>query len=102
MHKILTGIATMALATSVSCTSAFAAGCGRGRNFVDIDQNGVCDHYNASCQFVDSDGDGVCDNYGSNDCGRGAGNGSGNCSGNGSGYQREHCGGHGGHGRCGR
>lgn len=95
MNKILTGIATMALVTSVSCTTAFAAGCGRGRNFVDHDHDGVCDHYNASCQFVDSDGDGVCDYFGSNDCGRGAGNGSGN----GSGYQRGHCGGH---GRCGR
>lgn len=73
MRKILTGIAAMALIISVSGTTAFAAGGNRGRNFVDSDNDGVCDYYNTSCQFVDNDGDGICDNYGSNGCGNGAG-----------------------------
>lgn len=75
MKKALTGIAVMALVFSVSSTTAFAAGGGRGRgrNFVDNDNDGVCDYHNASCQFIDNNGDGLCDNYGSNNCGNGAG-----------------------------
>lgn len=72
MKKILTGIATMALVVSVSSITAFAAGGGRGRNFVDNDNDGVCDYYNNSCQFVDDDGDGICDNCGLGTHGMGA------------------------------
>lgn len=70
IKKLLTGAAVMALVISVGSTTAFAAGGGRGRrrNFVDIDNDGVCDYYNTFCQFADSDGDGICDNYGSNGC----------------------------------
>lgn len=68
MKKLLTGIVTMGLMLSVECTTAFAAGAGCGRNFIDADNNGVCDYYNTSCQFVDADGDGICDNRGSGEC----------------------------------
>ena len=85
MKKLITGIATMAVIISVSSTTVLAAGGGRGRNFVDNDNDGVCDYYNTACQFVDNDGDGICDNYNSNVCGNGTGNGSG--------FRRGRCGG---------
>lgn len=57
-------------------------------NFVDEDNNGVCDVYEANqgnCSqngcgrnYVDADNDGVCDNY-TNGQGRGCGRGQGNC-----------------------
>ena len=108
MKKLLTGIAVTALLISMSSTTVLAAGRGCGRNFVDND--GVCDYYNTSCQFVDNDGDGICDNCGSNNCGNGAGyvdadgdgicdNYTANTSQNGSGSRRGHCGGRGRHGR---
>lgn len=116
MKKIMIGMAAMVLVVSVNSTTVFAAGGGRGRNFVDNNNDGVCDYYNTSCQFVDNDGDGICDNCGSNGCGNGTGyvdaDGDGVCDnydsnvcGNGSGYQngsgsgRGHCGGQGRRGR---
>lgn len=106
MRKLLTGIAAITLVISVSGATAFAAGGDCGRNYVDNDNDGVCDYYNTSCQFIDNDGDGVCDNYGSNGCGNGVGyvdaDGDGICdnytadiSQNGSGFRRGHCGGQG-------
>lgn len=73
MKKFLTSIVTMGLVLSVGSTTAFAAGSAWGRNFVDTDNDGVCDYYNASCQFVDNDGDGICDNFGFAGYGRGIG-----------------------------
>lgn len=106
MKKILTCIAAMVLIISVSSLTVFAAGNGRGRNYVDNNNDGVCDNYNASCQFVDNDGDGICDNCASATCGNGAGyidaDGNGICdnyaagtSQNGSGCRRGRCGGQG-------
>lgn len=105
MKKLLTCIVAMTLAISVSSTTALVNKCGRWRNFVDNDNDGVCDYYNTSSPFVDNDGDGICDNYGSNSCGNGAGfvdadnngichNYTTNTSQNGSGFKQEHCGGH--------
>lgn len=71
MRKLLTGIAAMGMVLSMGVTTAFAAGHGCGRNFVDADNNGVCDHYSTSCQFADADGDGICDNCGLERCGMG-------------------------------
>ena len=112
MEKLLTGIAVTALLISMSSTTVLAAGGGRGcgRNFVDNDNDGVCDYYNTSCQFVDNDGDGICDNCGSDNCGNGAGyvdadgdgicdNYTANTSQKGSGSRRGHCGGQGRRGR---
>ena len=73
----------LVLALSVLAVPAFAAE--RRGNFVDANNDGVCDNYSeAGCQmqganFVDADDDGVCDNYGQmqRGCGRGMGNGAG-------------------------
>lgn len=65
MKKLVTGIAALALAFSISTIDASAADSGRGRNFVDANNDGICDYcsVSASCEFVDADNDGICDNY---------------------------------------
>lgn len=65
MKKLLIVIAAVTLVISVSSATAFAAGGGRGRH------------------FVDNDGDGIWDNF------------TAGTSQNGSGFRRGHCGGHG-------
>lgn len=60
MKKLLIGVATAALVISVSGAVAFAAG--GGRNFVDDDNDGVCDYYDSSNQSVDSYGNSICGN----------------------------------------
>ena len=70
MKKIWKGAVITALVLTVGASTAFAAG---GRNFVDADGDGVCDHRGAYCQFVDADGDGVCDHRGAGCRGMGRG-----------------------------
>jgi len=77
MKKLLTGVVVMTLVILVGGTVAFATGSARGRNFIDINGDGVCDDCNNFCQFVDADGDGICDNYGIGRCGIGVGHGTG-------------------------
>lgn len=62
MKRVLTGIVATALVLSLGVTTAFAAGWGHGRNYVDADGDGVCDYYAGGRYFVDADGDGICDN----------------------------------------
>lgn len=64
MKKALAMVLTAALVISVCMTSAFAAGRGHGRYYVDADGDGYCDHSSARCAYVDADGDGVCDRCG--------------------------------------
>ena len=64
MKKIIAGILAAALVLSVGIVSAFAAGPDTGRNFVDADNDGVCDLMGSNCAYVDADGDGVCVNCG--------------------------------------
>ena len=65
MKRVLTGVVATALVLSVGVTSAFAAGRGYGRNYVDANKDGLCDNYVVGvCPFRDADGDGVCDNCG--------------------------------------
>lgn len=73
MKKLLIGIAAMTFTVSIGTTTAFAAGNGWGRNFIDADNDGICDYYNTSCPFIDSNGDGICDNCGLGMCAMGAG-----------------------------
>ena len=68
MKKAALFLAVLVLTASVAGVSAFAAGRGPGRNFVDADGDGICDNcgvYACSQNFVDADGDGICDNCGS-------------------------------------
>lgn len=61
MKKTLLGILGAAVLLSMCVATAFAAGPGCGRQFVDADGDGVCDNAGAMCGYVDEDGDGVCD-----------------------------------------
>ena len=89
MKKVLTGILVVVFLFSVGAISVIAASAGRGSNFVDADQDGVCDNrdvtnstsgngFGYNNHFVDADQDGVCDNNAFN----GSGNGDGSCRGN--------------------
>ena len=84
MRKALLGVVAAAIILSLGSVSAFAAGPGGGRYFVDTDGDGICDNAGGRCAYVDADGDGICDNYQSGQ-GRGCGHG-GRC-GRGSGFR---------------
>ena len=45
MKKIIAVILALTLVFSLGTVSAFAAGAGTGRSFVDADGDGVCDNY---------------------------------------------------------
>ncbi len=60
---ILTGIVTAALTFSLETMSIFAAAPAEGRNFIDSNNDGICDNCGMYCQFIDEDGDGICDYY---------------------------------------
>ena len=47
MKKSLLGVLSTAIVLSVCATTAFAAGPGRGRHFVDADGDGICDNYSS-------------------------------------------------------
>ncbi len=66
MRKTLLSALGLVLALSMCATTAFAAGPGRGRNFVDTDGDGVCDNAGSMCIYADADGDGICDMCGTN------------------------------------
>jgi len=74
MRKVFSGILAAVIVLLVCAATAFAAGPGHGRYFVDTDGDGICDNCGAYQQcgmagtgrgrnFVDTDGDGVCDHY---------------------------------------
>ena len=65
MKKVVFGILGTAIALAVGTTSAFAAGPGARHNFVDADNDDICDNARESiCSYVDTDEDGICDNRG--------------------------------------
>ncbi len=61
MKKVFAGLLAAVMVFSVGTTSVSAAGRGMGRNYVDVDGDGVCDNWGV-CGYVDEDGDGICDN----------------------------------------
>lgn len=65
MRKTLLSTVGLVLALSMGATTAFAAGPGRGCNFVDTDGYGIRDNAGRMCIYVDADEDGICDNCGS-------------------------------------
>ena len=85
----------------------YSTGYGYGGNYVDADNDGVCDNwqdggygggYGNGGGYVDADNNGVCDNWQDGGYGGGYGNGNGHCGGYGNGgYGGGHHGG--GHGR---
>lgn len=98
MKRAVSIILAAILILAIGTASAFAVSERRGANFVDADENGICDNYDGDrvCPqdgigrgagrgrggcgsgFADADGDGICDNY----------DGGGACSRNGLGAQR--------------
>lgn len=81
MRKVLLGVMAAAVILSLGSTSAFAAGPGGGRCFVDADGDRICDNAGGRCAYVDADGDGICDNCQPGQgrgCGRGGQGGHGN------------------------
>ena len=68
MKKIMVGILTSVLIFAVCASSAFAAAPEKGDNFVDANEDGICDNYNSASGngggFTDEDNDGICDNRG--------------------------------------
>lgn len=96
MGKTFLGIFSTLIAISVGTTTPLATvpaeqrnyvneKCLNGQNYVDEDNDGICDNYTdgqsrgygCGRNFVDADNDGVCDNY-TNGQGRGCGRGHGN------------------------
>lgn len=66
MRKTFLSALGIVFALSMCATTAFAAGPGRGRNFVDADSDGICDNAISMCVYADADGDGICDACGTN------------------------------------
>ncbi|MEE0811985.1 hypothetical protein [Blautia sp.] len=71
IKKAAVGALTVAMVLSIGGISAFATENEYGRNFVDVDEDGICDNCDVervSCKecgrnFEDADGNGVCDKY---------------------------------------
>ncbi len=84
MRKALLGVMAAAVILSLGSTSAFAAGPGGGRCFVDADGDRICENAGGRCAYVDADGDGICDNC---QPGQGRGCGRGGQGGHGNGFQ---------------
>ena len=79
MRKAFLGVMAAAVILSLGSTSAFAAGPGGGRCFVNADGDRICDNAGGRCAYVDADDDGICDNcQPGRGCGRGGQGGHGN------------------------
>lgn len=88
MRTVSLGILAIIIAISVMTPGSFSAGSETRRNYVDSDNDGVCDYSGNNCiyantnengicggyghgmtrpgcgrNFTDTDGDGICDNY---------------------------------------
>lgn len=61
MKKAFLGVLSTAIVLSMWVETAFAAGPGSGRYYVDADGDGICDNVGNGCVYVDADGDGICD-----------------------------------------
>lgn len=55
MKKTTVGILTSIIVVSAGTVSVFAAGQAKGRNFIDVDGNGICNNAKVVCSYVDED-----------------------------------------------
>ena len=55
MKKTTVGILTSIIVVSAGTASVFAAGQAKGRNFIDVDGNGICNNAKVVCSYVDED-----------------------------------------------
>ena len=55
MKKTTVGILTSIIVVSAGTASVFAAGQAKGRNFTDVDGNGICNNAKVVCSYVDED-----------------------------------------------
>lgn len=58
MKKLLIAVFAAIMILAIGAISVFAAPKGTGQNFVDPNNDGICDR----SSFADSNGDGTCDN----------------------------------------
>jgi len=103
MKKAFSGLLATVIVLSMCATTAFAAGPGGGRYFVDANGDAVCDNCGA-CVYADGDGAGVCGHHAAGRCGGNGrnfvdANGDGFCDHYASGQGRGGCGFQGGRGR---
>lgn len=68
MKRTAVGILAAMMVLSGGTIQTFAANTGNGRNFIDVNSDGICDNYTGKsekrCSFIDEDEDGFCDNCG--------------------------------------
>ena len=60
MKKTTVGILTSIIVVSAGTASVFAAGQAKGRNFTDVDGNGICDNAKVVCSYGDEDQNEIC------------------------------------------
>ncbi len=67
MKKFITIGLTATLLLTIGATTVFATDITTGTNYVDADNNGVCDNVGSGAgeYFTDANNDGACDNIGS-------------------------------------
>ena len=61
IKKTTVGILTSIIVVSAGTASVFAAGQAKGRNFTDVDGNGICDNAKVVCSYVDEEQNEICD-----------------------------------------
>lgn len=64
LKKTAVGMAMSVMMLSAGTASIFASEQEYGKNYVDENQDGICDHRGYNCDFTDTDEDGICDNCG--------------------------------------
>ncbi len=68
MEKAIIGILTAIMALSSGAAAIVPAEKEIAPQFVDVDQNGVCDNFENNSCYIDEDADGVCDNFENGPC----------------------------------
>ena len=64
MKQSITGLLIAAMLLTIGTITSFAAGSGKGCNFIDRNGDGICDYAKNTCLYTDADGDGICDHCG--------------------------------------
>ena len=61
LKKGILAVAAAGSLCAIGITSVFAAGPANGRNYIDLNQDGICDHREDCWQCGDQNQDGLCD-----------------------------------------
>ena len=63
MKKLWIGILAFVIVLSIETTSVLAAGSEVRRNYIDADNNGVCDYFRTVCEHINTVRDNVCRHF---------------------------------------